>query len=88
MYIYHILLNQLSIDGHLGCCHVLAIINNAAMHMGYMYLFELEFLSFQDICPGVGLLNNNNCSIFIFFKEPLFLFSVVTVPFYIPTNSV
>ena len=74
MYIYHILLNQLSIDGHLGCFHVLAIINNAAVNMGCMYLFELEFLSFQDICPGVGLLNNNNCSIFIFLRN-LYFFS-------------
>ena len=23
-----------------------------------MYLFELEFLSFQDICPEVGLLDH------------------------------
>ena len=88
VYIYHILLHQLSVDGHLGCFHVLAIINNAAMNMGCMYLFELEFLSFQDICPGMGLLDSNNCSIFSIFKEPLFLFSIVTVPFYIPTNSV
>ena len=28
------------------------------MTIGFMYLFELEFSSFQDICSGVGLLDH------------------------------
>ena len=58
IYTYHIFFIHSSIDGHLGCFLVLAIINNAAMNMGCMYLFELEFSSFLDICPGVGLLDH------------------------------
>ena len=59
IYIYtHYILNQSPVDGHLGCSHVLATVNSAAMNTGYMHLFELEFLSFLDVCPGVGLLDH------------------------------
>ena len=54
-----IFLNQSSVHGLLGCFHVLVIITNAAMLLlGCMYLFKVEFLSFPDICPRVGLLDH------------------------------
>ena len=54
MYIQHIFIH-LSVDGHLGCFHTLAIANNAVMNIGYIHAFELIFI-FSDICPGVELL--------------------------------
>ena len=42
-----------TVDGHLGCFHVLVIVNSAAMSIGVHISFELEFC--LGICPGVGL---------------------------------
>ena len=44
-----------SVYGHLDCFHVLALVNSAAL--GCMYLFKLDFISFSNTCPGVGLMD-------------------------------
>ena len=46
------------VSGHLCCFHVLTVVTSAAVNMGCMYLFELEFLSFLNIYSGVGLLDH------------------------------
>ena len=34
LYMYHMFLIHLSVDGHLGCFYALAMINSAAMNIG------------------------------------------------------
>ena len=52
----HFFFIHLSVDGHLGGFHDLAIVDSAAMNTGCMCLFELWFS--LGICPVVGMLDH------------------------------
>ena len=65
---YHSFLIHLSVDRHLGCFHVLGIINSA---LGYTCLFQFWFP--QCVCPTVGLLGH---MVVLF---PVFLRNLYTV---------
>ena len=46
-----------TVDGHLGCFHILAIINNAAVNIRVHMSFQISvFAFFLDIHPGVEFL--------------------------------
>ena len=61
IYIPH-LLYQSSVDEHLGCFHVLEIVNNAAMRTGGHTSFQGSvsgfLFFFLDMYPGVELLGH------------------------------
>ena len=57
-----------SIDGHLGCFHILAIVNNAAMNIRLFMFFQITvFDSFRYI-PRSGIAGSKGRSIFNFLR--------------------
>ena len=53
---------------------------NTAVHIPFQKTYF-----FPDICPGVGFQDH---MVALFFKGIFLLFSIVSAPIYIPTNSV
>jgi len=56
IYVYHIFFIHFSVDGQLGCFHLLAIVNNAAMNIRVHVSFQISVFVFHKY-PGVELLS-------------------------------
>ena len=70
-YIYHISFIHSSVDAHLGCIHILAIvlINNAAVNTGVHVSFLINVFVFFRYIPRSGIARSYGSSIFSFLRN-------------------
>jgi len=61
---YHIFFIHFSVDGHLGCFHVLAIVNSATMDIGVHVSFQIMF--FSGFMPMTWIAGSCGSSILFF----------------------
>ena len=64
--IYHIFFIHSSVNGHLGCFHILAIVNSAAMNTEVHVAFWIRVFVFSRYMPKSGVAGSYGNSIFSF----------------------
>ena len=68
IYIYHISFIHSSVDEHLGCFHVLSIVNSAAMNTEVHVLFWISVFVFSGYMPRNAITGSYDSPIFSFLR--------------------
>ena len=66
IYMYHNFLIHSSVDGHLDCFHVLAIVNSDAMNIGVYLSFQIRVSIFSRYVPRSGIAGVEGNSTLVF----------------------
>ena len=66
---YHIFFIHSCVNGHLGCFHVLAIVNNAAVNIGVHESFLIRVFVFSGYVRRSGIAGSYSNSIFSFLRS-------------------
>ena len=82
---YHVFFIHSSVDGDLGCLHVLAVVNSAAINIRGQASFQI--MGFSEYFFRSGIAGSYVNSTFSFSGTSI-LFSIVAVPNFIPTKSI
>ena len=67
--VFHIFSIHSSVDGHLGCFHVLAIVNGAPMNTGSCVSFLIRVFIFSGHMARSGIVGSHGNSIFSFLSN-------------------
>ena len=88
-YIHRIFFIHSSVDGHLGCFHILPIGNITIMNIGVHVPLQISGVGFLNIYIHIGVeLLCHIVALLLVFWGASILFSIVAAPIYIPTNRV
>ena len=86
VYMYHIFITHLSVDGHVDCFHALAIVNSAAVNIGVHACFYIRVLSGH--VPRSGIAGSYSNPVFTFLSNFPTVFHSGYTKTYIPANSI
>ena len=65
----HIFFIHSSLDGHLDCFYILAIVNSAVMNIEVNVSLQISVFIFPDIYPGMDLLGHMVVQFFSFLRK-------------------